>query len=159
MAVNQQLLFLPEDSTVAACLELLRRLLQPKTRSLPHVTLRHSPKPLKAQAAQLYSSSSEAQIVLDQVTTFDEQADVDGVATVVILCDLPQFEHVSYRPDFPQSVFHITVYAGPATPMASRVLEVLSTFSWQLTVLLPLVLRETSASAFDVSSAAWSHGA
>lgn len=152
MASSQQLVYLPEDSDVAASLEVIRRLLQPSSSSLPHITLRHSSKPMRSRAVELYSELPVTDLVLDQVATFDSTPSGAGIETLIILCDSETLEHVSYRPDFPQSLFHLSLYVGPPSQLASRMLTELQGLSWNLKFSTALRTFRSSKEASESSS-------
>jgi adenine-specific DNA-methyltransferase len=157
VASNQQLLYLSEGNEASACLEVLRRIAQPASRSLPHITLRHSQKPLRESAKSLYGELHVSDLVLDQITSFDVTHVGHGLRTVVVLCDSEQLEHVSYRPDYPQSVFHITLYDGPESIFAEKLLNELRDYSWGLRLDVDLERHQSSAAAGEASSLSWRH--
>lgn len=158
MGGSQRLLYLPEDNEASACLEALRRVAQPHSKSLPHITLRYSAKPMRESASSLYGELHVSDFVLDQVTSFDMTHIGQGLRTVVLLCDSEQLEHVSYRPDYPHSVFHITLYDGPESALAERLLETLRRQSWGLRLEMVLEQHASSAAAGEASSLSWQHG-
>jgi len=148
----KQLLFLPEDRVASAALEVIRRVLQPTSRALPHITLRYSNRPLRESARPIYETLQITDFVLDQVTSFDKPAPGEGIRTIVLFCDSEQLEHASYRPDHPDSVFHVTLYDGPASLVAERALELLSHYPWRLQFEMDLARFDSSQEAIANST-------
>lgn len=159
MRASQQLVFLDEESEVSACLEVIRRVLQPEGRSLPHITLRYSSKPMKPSALSLYEDLAPSGFVLDQVSTFDARQDGSGIETLILLCDFETLEHVSYRPDFPQSVFHLSLYVGDKSILAETLLRMIKGLPWGLLVNAPVKRFVSSKEAAAASSLSWRCGA
>ncbi|QHC72767.1 Eco57I restriction-modification methylase domain-containing protein [Rathayibacter sp. VKM Ac-2805] len=75
-------------------------------------------------------------LILGEVTTFDDLARSDGqVRTVILRCESEDLEWLSYKPDFPDSVFHFTIYDGPSSDFAWQVLQVMKQFPWNLRII------------------------
>ena len=66
-----------------------------------------------------------------------EDTDVSETYTVYLRCNSDLLESLSYKPDFPDSIFHITLYEGKDSEFAKRLLQVLQRFSWGFAVPLP----------------------
>ncbi|HEY4214505.1 MAG TPA: Eco57I restriction-modification methylase domain-containing protein [Steroidobacteraceae bacterium] len=148
MASTALILYLTEGE-VAAYLELLRRLSQPDSTSRPHLTVRYSSQGLRAHAQPHYLNVEIDDLVLGEPSTFDPVDASGALRTVIISCESENLEWLSYRPDYPNSLFHITVYEGPPSEFARRVLEVLKEFPWNLRINMPFgdldtVLRSRS---------------
>ncbi|WP_431799163.1 Eco57I restriction-modification methylase domain-containing protein [Microbacterium kunmingense] len=121
------------SGSVAPALELLRRICQPESRSLPHITARYSSMQVRPEALEHYSNALVDDLILADVSTFDEMSDGDlSLQTVIIKCESEDLEWLSYKPDFPDSVFHFTIYDGPKSAFAFRVYEVMQSFAWDL---------------------------
>jgi adenine-specific DNA-methyltransferase len=120
---------------VAAALELMRRTCQPESRSLPHITARYSSMQVRPEALKHYTDALVEDLILADVTSFDELSErTNGVRTVVIRCESEDLEWLSYKPDFPDSVFHFTIYDGQRSMFALRVLETLAQMEWNLRI-------------------------
>jgi adenine-specific DNA-methyltransferase len=63
--------------------------------------------------------------------------------TVFMTCDSDILESLSYKPDYPDSVFHITLYDGYDYSFASRILLELSQYPWGFVLPLPHETRLT----------------
>lgn len=120
---------------VAPALELLRRICQPRSRSLPHITARYAIREVRPEALEHYSNALIDDLILAEVSTFDERASEEaGLRTVILKCESEDLEWLSYKPDFPDSVFHFTIYDGPRSALAARVYEVMRGFAWGLRI-------------------------
>ena len=124
------------SGNLAAALELLRRVCQPSSRSLPHITARYSSMQVREEVLAHYLNALVGDMILSEVSTFDENAnDENGLKTVILKCESEDLEWLSYKPDFPDSVFHFTIYDGPKSDFASQVLAVMKRFPWDLRIL------------------------
>lgn len=156
MPRSVQLAFLREGSP-ASELEVLRRLLEPGSRSLPHLTLRHSPKTPRHFWKVDDVVSRKISFTLENPTSFDDMND-SAISTLVIASTSEPLELLSYKPDFPTSFLHFTVYAGDPSPVASKALRLLREFPWQLEFESELFLHSSSTDARESSSSANSYG-
>ncbi|MGE2735271.1 Eco57I restriction-modification methylase domain-containing protein [Mycolicibacterium vaccae] len=59
------------------------------------------------------------------------------LSTVFVRCESESLERLSYKPDFPDSVFHLTIYDGRPSAFAAAVFRILNEFDWGLLVSLP----------------------
>lgn len=130
MARSVQLAFLHEGA-LAASLEVLRRLIEPSSTSLPHLTLRHTSQLPRRFWALEDIPSREIPLVLEAATSFDNMTE-PPISTLVIACNSEPLELLSYKPDFPTSYLHFTLYAGEPSYLASRALGILQQFPWKL---------------------------
>jgi len=151
MSRSIELAFLDEGE-VPAALELMRRTLQPTSKSLPHVTLRHSPRARSERWGAEGPNESHVHITLEGATTFDSTADRSALRTVVIACTSEEFEQRVYKPDFPSSVLHITVYDGGPSRLAMQAYRVLSSLHWGLTFPSSYAIWGTSREALEHST-------
>jgi hypothetical protein len=120
---------------IAPALELLRRICQPDSHSLPHITARYSKLQVRPEALRHYSEALVDDLILSEVSTFDSTAEMaDGLRTVVITCESEDLEWLSYKPSFPDSVFHFTVYDGERSHFAARVFTLMRGFDWNLRI-------------------------
>lgn len=127
-----------EDDVAAPALELLRRSVQPSSKTLPHITVRYSRKDAYFPSVDLYGEFVADEVTLLEPATFDHQGSQrNEVGTVFFRCLSDQLEYLQYKPDFPQSIFHISVYDGAASAIAAQALKALREFPWDLKVSLP----------------------
>lgn len=147
-----------EESSVSGALELIRRVLQPTSRSLPHITLRYSRRSKSEIWASSVAEPATVEIVLEGPVTFDNEHDERGVRTLVIACSSEMLELRSYKPDFPASIPHLTLYDGPPSREAAVVLRMLSSFPWSLRLVTALNLHRSSHDAIVASTSADRHG-
>lgn len=135
MSTSKFMVYLSTGSAATA-LELLRRVCQPDSRSLPHITARYSSLDVKDEALERYLGALIDDLILTEVGTFDDPSSTsDGLSTVIVKCESEDLEWLSYKPDFPDSIFHFTIYDGPRSRFAARVLDVMQTFRWDLRIL------------------------
>jgi len=66
-----------------------------------------------------------------------EGGNAGASCTVFLRCSSDLLQSVSYKPDFPDSIFHITLYEGINLQFARQLLRVLQRFTWGFTVPLP----------------------
>ncbi len=121
-------------------LELLRRICQPHSRSLPHITVRYSKTKIPDFGENLYEEVQVDHLYVSGPGTFNPITTEDvenGFSTVFIKCESDQLERLSYKPDFPDSVFHLTVYDGKPSVLAADVYRVMEKFSWDFYVRMP----------------------
>lgn len=152
MPRNVEIGFL-EEGGVAAPAELIRRLLQPTSKSLPHITLRHTSREVAGRWGGGEPLMSQVHLRFDGVTTFDSQADGSQVRTVVVRCSSEELDLRSYKPDFPTSIPHITLYDGAPSELAARALRLLTNMRWRRAVEVALHVYSSSREALQHSTA------
>lgn len=127
-----------EDDLAGPVLELIRRLLQPSSRSRPHVTVVYLRSSLHDLGTRIYDNFSTEHVHLLGPGTFDSPEDShEAVATLFIRVEASDWEYLHHKPDFPDSFFHISLYDGMPSRLAARAFVVLRRFEWDLDVLLP----------------------
>lgn len=138
MAVGAYALYLRDD-LVGPALELLRRICQPHSRSMPHITVRYSKKKIPDFGEGLYEEVRVDHLFFSGPGTFNSITanGENKFSTVFIKCESDQLERLSYKPDFPDSVFHLTVYDGKPSALAADVYRVMDKFSWDFYVQIP----------------------
>jgi adenine-specific DNA-methyltransferase len=128
--------FYVHDNALGPAFELLRRTCQPASRSTSHITLRAPIRALRDNDLGLYEAT-----VVDHIHIVgpDSFGDVSTARTPVVFlrCESPLLESLSYKPDYPDSVFHLTVYDGGSRQFARRVLSVLREFRWSFDISMP----------------------
>jgi hypothetical protein len=116
----------------------MRKSVQPSSRSLPHITVRYSRAEAYLPTDHFYDEFVADEVTLSEPATFDHQgSQAEKVGTVFFRCLSDQLEFLHYKPDFPQSVFHVSVYDGAPNEVAARALKVFREFPWDLRVALP----------------------
>jgi len=132
MAPSKFMLYLSSGS-IAPALELLRRVCQPSSRSLPHITARYSSRAVRPEVLEHYSNALIDDLILASVTAFDPpETWNEGISTLIVKCESEDLEWLSYKPDFPDSVFHFTVYDGQKSLFALSVMRVMQGYPWNL---------------------------
>jgi len=119
------------DDIVAPHLELLRRVCDPTSNSLPHITVRYF-KRLAVPAS--YSTVKVRYVDLLEPGSFISSA---GQGTVFIRCTSDDLNPLEHKPDFPTSEFHITVCDEANLNFAEELLSVLRQFHWCIRLALP----------------------
>ncbi|MEH3154592.1 MAG: N-6 DNA methylase [Gordonia paraffinivorans] len=123
------------DRVAGPALELLRRVCQPDSSSLPHITIRYESDSQTAHDEKLYQDYSFIpSLSLEEPGTFDAIPIASSASTIFLRCDADELEWLAYKPDFPDSFFHATVYDGPPSEFAAAVFSVLQSFQWGLQV-------------------------
>jgi len=125
------------DDIVGPCLELIRKVCDPRSTSRPHVTVRYVEK-LKKNNLQNYYNESIKDIDFVEPGAFGliDRA-VDTNRTVFIKCASDVLEDFSHKPHYPDSVFHVTLYDGHSFDFAEKLLKVIEEFDWNFRVALP----------------------
>lgn len=139
------------DAVAAPALELMRRLCQPNSRSLPHITVRYSTQSRGMEDLYIYETATVRSIDINSVGTFpsvEELSSADLVdrgqpKTVFLGVAADQLEALVYKPKYPDSKFHLTIYDGRPSAFSAEVFALLSTYSWALRVDLPSSSRLT----------------
>ena len=121
------------ESELSACLELLRRVCQPASSREPHVTVLYQKGRLSDDDRRDYEQSAIDDLIFTGPITFDDEHEAThGLRTLVIACRSSTLEAFSYKPSFPGSLFHVTVYDGPPSEFAALAYEELKQFGWNL---------------------------
>jgi len=115
----------------------MRRVLQPRSNSLPHVTVRYTTSLRETRIIErLYAEYNVADLALLEPATFDTYGSTSEVLqSLVLRCASESIEFVTYRPVFYDSFLHLTLYHGPPSRLAARALERLGDFSWNVRLL------------------------
>ncbi len=134
------------DRWVGPHLELIRNVCDPSSTSKPHVTVRYSdhlafPEP---------HFETEVRLVdLVDARAFGLEEDSDRSRyTVYVKAESEELANLEFKPDFPQSEFHITLYNGPSKEFAQALLERVRAYNWNFRISLP---RRTRLSKIHVS--------
>lgn len=122
------------DEIVSPHLELLRNICEPKSRAKPHVTVRFFRK-IRIPLDHL-SSTVDFVDLLAPGAFFNENSNRQN-RTVFIRCQADDLLHLEYKPLFPTSEFHITVYDGVEDNFARKLFETLKKYKWEFRLPLP----------------------
>lgn len=119
-----------ESEAISTVLDLIRFLGEPDGIRLSHITLR-GPYGDKIKKSNLdrFNDDPRYDWLIDLVepqTFFTVRQ-----STVVIAVDLRTLEGLVYKPDFPDSTPHITLYDGPDRAFATELYEILADYKWE----------------------------
>lgn len=139
--MNYFALFLNNESYIEKCLILIKYISSPNSKSLPHITLRL----FKEQDDKLdyIKSKKISYLNIIEPGTFNMETP-NGPYVVYLKCESEELEEIDYRPDFPFSRLHITLYEGFDFEYARSLFSLLNQMSWhfRLTFDLPKHLSE-----------------
>ncbi len=120
------------DPVVTPCLELIRKISNPFSKSKPHITVRYVEK-LQKNDLKIYSETKVSEISLIEPDSFDSNED-NGNIVIFIKCASDILETLSHKPHFPDSVFHITLYEGSDKAFGLKILKLLKNIEWRFLV-------------------------
>lgn len=139
--MNYFALFLNNESYIEKCLILIKYISSPNSKSLPHITLRL----FKEQDDKLdyIKSKKISYLNIIEPGTFNLET-ANGPYVVYLRCESEELEEIDYRPDFPFSRLHITLYEGTDFEYAQSLFSLLNQIPWhfKLTFDLPKHLSE-----------------
>lgn len=134
MAGHRFFLRLP-DGDVTAALEIMRRLLDPRSTALPHVTVRYNSPKMTRSVDHLYLGAAVPEVDILGVGTFDVfGSTADRLAILVLRCEVEALEWLHYKPRYADTFFHITLYDGEPSALAAAALDRLSRMPWRFRV-------------------------
>lgn len=126
------------DSVAGPALELLRRVIQPESRSMPHVTVLYVRGDIQDHGTRIYDDFIAERLTLTNPGSFDVRSTrADRLSTLFLRCESPALEFLHHKPDFPDSFLHVSLYDGPPSRNAAEAFDVLDKFSWDLDITLP----------------------
>jgi len=125
-----------DDDTVGPHLELLRNVCEPSSTSRPHVTVRYFDK-LNSIREEHFGVNISCVDLIEPGDFAPDDAASGGHRTVYIRCESEELDALDYKPDYPRSELHITLYDGKSTEFAAALLQVVKTFDWGFRVRLP----------------------
>ena len=122
-------LFLDTKGYIEKCLTLIRFICNPSSKSLPHITMRV----FKENKLGIDSLSQVTATYLNlfEVDNFNIEEQTPPYV-VFIRCESHELEAQEYKPDFPQSLLHITLYKGNDLNLAQRVYQELNNMQWNI---------------------------
>lgn len=130
MIMNYFALFLDGENYIEKCLILIKYISKPKSKSLPHITLRFFEEndPKTDYIGYLTQKKIYYLDVIEPGTfNLEEQS---GSYVVFLRCESEELEEIDYRPDFPYSRLHITLYEGPDLEYAKSLYAELAKQRW-----------------------------
>ena len=133
------------DDTVGPCLHLIRRVCNPESGARPHITVRYP-----IDKLQDHDLAEDENRTIDKVDIVEpgafglEDANTTETRTVFVKCNSDVLEELSYKPYYPDSIFHITLYDGRSLEFTKQLLHILCRFAWGFTVALPKQTKLTS---------------
>lgn len=159
MARSVEIAFLSEGNAAAAALEVIARVLEPGSRTLPHITLRYASR----SRGEVWGENAPVALthgfVLEAPLVFGIEGDAEEVRTLVVACSSDDLEVHNYKPDYPSSILHITLYDGPPSQIARRALSILEHYPWGLVLQVPLNVFASGKAALRSSSSKLRNGA
>lgn len=126
-----------EDNTVGPCLHLIRRVCNPESSARPHITVRYPVDRLQDNLGALQGLTIDEIDIVEPGAFGLEDTNTTETCTVFVRCSSDVLEAQSYKPDYPDSIFHITLYDGRSLEFAKQLLQVLRRFTWGFAVALP----------------------
>lgn len=132
------------DEVVGPHLELLRNILEPQSKSRPHVTVRFFD---KLSIPQDHLATRVKYIDVLEPGAFGFDGELQDNRTIFLQCNSDDLLPLEHKPLFPTSQFHITVYDGLDKNFASSILSLLREFDWAFRVVLPV---STSLAAIQI---------
>ena len=149
--MNYYALFLDSESYIEKCLALIKYIGNPQIKSLPHITLRL----FRGSDERLSYIKTKKYTYLNIIEpgAFNLKKD-SGPYVVFLKCESEELEEIDYRPDYPFSRLHITLYEGTDYEYAKELLSFLKQFSWhfKLTFDIPKHLTEQKLGAINTLS-------
>lgn len=125
--MNYFALFLNENSFIEKCILLMRFISNPSTKSRPHITVRL----FKVSDSRIEESKERQFTYLNIIEPGTFNFDRKRPPYVVFLqCESEELEGIEYKPDFPYSRLHITIYEGDDYVYASKLYQLLVSRKW-----------------------------
>ncbi len=135
------------DDIVGPCLHLIRRVCNPESNSRSHVTVRYPIDRLQGNLTAVQNLTIDMIDIVEPGAFGLEDDNPTEIRTVFVKCNSDLLEAQSYKPDYPDSIFHITLYGGRSLDFAQQLLQVLRRFTWGFTVKLP---KQTKLTRIEV---------
>ena len=130
MSINYFALFLDGENYIEKCFILIKYISNPKSKSLPHITLRlfEEDDPKTDYISYLTQKKIHYLDVIEPgAFNLDEQ---NSSYVVFLRCESEELEEIDYRPDFPYSRLHITLYKGSDLEYAKSLYAELKKQNW-----------------------------
>ena len=125
--MNYFALFFNNESYLEKCLILIKYISNPSSKSLPHITLRL----FKEQDDKLdyIKRKKISYLNIIEPGTFNLETS-NGPYVVYLKCESEELEEIDYRPDFPFSRLHVTLYEGYDFEYANSLFTLLNQIPW-----------------------------
>lgn len=124
-----------DDHVVGPHLELLRNICEPASKSRPHITVRYFE---QLSMPEEYKTTTISYIDIIEPDSFGLDAKGGNThRTVFLRCKSDDLVPLEFKPHFPTSEFHITIYDGKSSRFAQDLLRTLRKFKWAFRVPLP----------------------
>lgn len=125
--MNYFALFLNENSFIEKCILLMRFISNPSTKSRPHITVRL----FKVSDSRIEESKERRFTYLNIIEPGTFNFEKKKPPYVVFLrCESEELEGIEYKPDFPYSRLHITIYEGDDYVYAKELYQLLVSGEW-----------------------------
>lgn len=127
--MNYFAFFLGETGYIEKCLMLLKYVGNPHSKSAPHITVRL----FKDSVSKLdyLRSTKITYLNIVEPGTFNFE-NANRKAVVFLKCESEELEELDYRPDFPFSRLHITLYEGYNREYAKHLFQKLKKINWNV---------------------------
>ena len=121
-------LFLNGESYIEKCLALIKHIGNPRGKSLPHITLRV----FRESDDRLSYIQTKRITYLNIIEPgeFNLSKKSTDPYVIYLRCESEELEEIDYRPDFPFSRLHITLYEGKDYEFAKNLLYELRKYQW-----------------------------
>lgn len=128
--MNYYALFLDGESYIEKCLILIKYISKPKSKSLPHITLRFfEENDPKIDYINYLTQKEICYLDIIEPGTFNLEEKSESYV-VFLRCESEELEEIDYRPDFPYSRLHITLYEGGDLEYAKNLYDELDKHRW-----------------------------
>lgn len=125
--MNYFALYLNNESYIEKCIILIKHISMPTSKSLPHITLR-----LFREANQKFDYIINRRFLYINIIepgTFNFE-EPHSSYVVYLRCEAEELEEIDYRPDYPFSRLHITLYEGKDLSYAKALCSCLNRINW-----------------------------
>lgn len=139
--MNYYALFLDENNFIEKCISLMRFISDPSSQSWPHITVRL----FKMSDSRIDELKKRKFTHLNIIEPGTFNLEEEKPPYVVFLqCESEELEGIEYKPDFPYSRLHITIYEGDDYSYAQKLYQLLQNNEWNFKVLFdkPRLLKE-----------------
>ncbi len=126
-------LFIQDDSFIEKCLLLVKHIINPESKSLPHITVRV----ISNKDYRLGLIDELQQETVDHIDVICPDSfnlNTNGPYVVYLRCESSTLEENNYKPDFPYSRLHLTLYEGNNINFAKSLKQILDNYRWHYTI-------------------------
>ncbi len=137
MGMKYYALFLDGETYIEKCLIMLRNVCNPRSVSLPHITVRLF-KDTDERALETGERIIKKLNIIEPGNFNFEQGNIrEGSYVVYLRCESDELEGLEYKPSYPQSRLHLTIYEGPDYGFAKKLYKILQECRWHFTINFP----------------------